>query len=117
MLYLLFSEHLHANSFSQSAGGIGLAAANALAEAGASAIVFADVDEARVQSAAEQSRKLAIHDNYQARGWHVDVTDQESVEDLVKKTAKEFGRIDYLVNSAGVGCPCVLVLCSDGQLS
>lgn len=70
-----------------------------------------------MQSAAEESRKLAIHDNYQARGWRIDVTDQGSVDDLVKKTVKEFGRIDYLVNSAGVGSLCLFVVCSHGQLS
>jgi NADP-dependent 3-hydroxy acid dehydrogenase YdfG len=32
----------------------------------------------------------------------VDVTDKQSVHSLVELAQKEFGRIDYLVNAAGV---------------
>ncbi|KAK7710353.1 hypothetical protein SLS64_005938 [Diaporthe eres] len=33
----------------------------------------------------------------------LEIADEESVKSLVSKTVKEFGRIDYAVNSAGVG--------------
>lgn len=51
---------------------------------------------------AEESRKYAKHAGYRALAVKVDLTDAESVQSLVATTVKEFGRIDYAVNSAGV---------------
>lgn len=51
---------------------------------------------------AEESRKYAKHAKYRALAVKVDVTDTESVQSLIATTVKEFGRIDYAVNSAGV---------------
>ena len=86
----------------QSAGGIGQGAANALAAAGATAIAFADIDYAGVHEAAEASRQYATDKHYRAKAWKIDVTDQASVDQVVESIVAEFGRIDYLVNSAGV---------------
>jgi NAD(P)-dependent dehydrogenase (short-subunit alcohol dehydrogenase family) len=35
----------------------------------------------------------------------VDVSDEASVQSMVDATVKEFGRIDYSINSAGVRFP------------
>ena len=86
----------------QAAGGIGQGAANALAGAGASAVVFADIDGQRVQNAAEESKKYAINPRYQSMAIQVDITDSISVQNMVDEVVKKFKRIDYLVNSAGV---------------
>ncbi|KAF2164457.1 hypothetical protein M409DRAFT_56719 [Zasmidium cellare ATCC 36951] len=85
-----------------SAGGIGQGAANALAAAGATAIAFADIDEARVKAAAEESKKHAIDSNYRVKAFRLDTSDRKAVEEVVQAVAEEFGRIDYLVHSAGV---------------
>ncbi|KAK4499680.1 hypothetical protein PRZ48_010198 [Zasmidium cellare] len=85
-----------------SAGGIGQGAANALAAAGATAIAFADVDETRVKAAAEESKKHAVDSGYRVQAFKLDTTDRRAVEDVVQAVVKEFGRIDYLVHSAGV---------------
>lgn len=87
---------------SQSAGGIGQGAANALAAAGATAIAFADIDEVRVKIAAEESKKHAIDANYQVKAFKLDTTDRKAVQEVVQKVVTQFGRIDYLVHSAGV---------------
>ncbi|KAM0804373.1 hypothetical protein BDR22DRAFT_885635 [Usnea florida] len=85
------------------AGGIGREATLAFAEAGASGIIFADLDEAGAHDSAEQSKSLASHSEYRYLVVHVDITDAESVQAMVDAAVKEFGRIDYSVNCAGIG--------------
>ncbi|KAI0392813.1 NAD(P)-binding protein [Xylariaceae sp. FL0594] len=83
--------------------GIGKDTEFAFTAASASAVVFADIDLAAAERAAEESKTHAASpDEFKALAVCVDVTKDESVEAMVKKTVKEFGRVDYLVNSAGV---------------
>ena len=82
--------------------GIGRETAFAFAEAGAAAVVFADINLASAQAAAEQSKSFASDPTYEGVAAGVDVGDLSSVAALVKATAERFGRIDYCVNSAGV---------------
>jgi NAD(P)-dependent dehydrogenase (short-subunit alcohol dehydrogenase family) len=37
------------------------------------------------------------------KNFELDVTDEQAVNDSVTKTVKEFGRIDYALNNAGIG--------------
>lgn len=74
------------------ASGLGLAIAHKLHDEGAR-VVLLDLDEASVQAAA---RSIG------AQGLAVDVTNEEQVNALVARIAEEFGRVDVLVNSAGV---------------
>lgn len=85
-----------------SGSGIGRETGYIFAERGASGIAFADIDEKAAQYAAEFSKKLATNTGYRSIAVHVDVTDRTSVQALVTAVQKEFGRIDYSVNSAGV---------------
>lgn len=50
----------------------------------------------------EESKSFAANPEYKTAAYHVDVTDPKSVDDVIGKIVAEFGRIDYLVNSAGV---------------
>ncbi len=77
-------------------------AANALAAAGASAVFFADIDLARAQKAAVESRDYATDPSYQAFALHVDVANATSVENMVLELLGQTARIDYLVHAAGV---------------
>ena len=86
----------------QAAHGIGQAAVLALAEAGANAIVVADIDEAGARETAARSRQSATNPAYQVKAVALDVTQSDQVEAVLDKAASEFGRIDYLINSAGV---------------
>lgn len=86
----------------EAAGGIGKETAFAFAEAGASAVVVADINLQRVQETSEKSKQYAKHPDYRTLGVMVDVTDSASVQGMVDVAMKEFGRIDYSVNSAGV---------------
>lgn len=90
----------------QAASGIGREAALAFAEAGASGIIFADLDEGGARDSAEQSKRLASHSKYCYLVVHVDITDAESVQAMVDGAVKEFGRIDYSVHCAGVSSSC-----------
>ena len=86
----------------QAAGGIGEEIAYAFAEAGAAGIVLADINDQKANEVAEKSKTLASHLEYRTLVVAVDLTDQPSVKRLVDSVVKEFGRIDYNVNAAGV---------------
>ncbi len=76
--------------------GLGRAMAQALAEAGASVTITARSKEQLEQVAA--LLKNADHAFLALAG---DVTNQDSVEEIVQRTEQEWGSIDILVNNAG----------------
>ncbi|MCJ1333643.1 hypothetical protein MMC10_010343 [Thelotrema lepadinum] len=84
------------------ASGIGKEIAFSLAEAGAVAVAFADLNLPGAQQAVEESKRWAINPDYRAIAVQVDVASPESVQSMVDSTVREFGRIDHSVNSAGV---------------
>lgn len=65
-------------------------------------MAFADLNEQGARDAAAESKKYATDAEYQSLVIKVDVADEASVQQMVDQVAKEFGRIDYAVNSAGV---------------
>jgi len=78
--------------------GLGLSMGKALAEAGASISIAARdiaVNEIAVKELISQYN-VEVISNY------CDVTDEVSVKDAVKKTVERFGKIDILINSAGI---------------
>jgi 3-oxoacyl-[acyl-carrier protein] reductase len=79
------------------AQGIGAAVAHRLAANGAH-IALWDVDDVRAGATAD----ILPGD---ARAFHADVTDWASVEAARDATLEAFGRIDILVNSAGIAGP------------
>jgi 3-oxoacyl-[acyl-carrier protein] reductase len=81
------------------AQGIGLAIAERCAESGASVAVW-DNQEDGIAGALERIADRAPR--AQAAGFIVDVSDLAAVHDAVKATLSRFGRIDGLVNNAGV---------------
>jgi gluconate 5-dehydrogenase len=72
--------------------------AQALAEAGA-AISIAARDINVNQAAAKQ---LQDDHSVEAISNYCDVTEEASIQDAVEKTIKQFGKIDILINSAGI---------------
>jgi 3-oxoacyl-[acyl-carrier protein] reductase len=78
------------------AQGLGLAIAQAFAAEGAS-VVLADMNEEQVIAAAGS---LGIGDR--ALGVRCNVTDEDDVDALVATAAERYGRLDVMVNNAGV---------------
>ena len=79
------------------AQGIGLATALKFAREGATVIVC-DVSLAGVDAAVSQ----CLHAGATAQGYVMDVTQREMVDAVVAKVMAQFGRIDVLVNNAGI---------------
>lgn len=77
--------------------GIGFAIASAYAQCGAK-IVFNDINQELVDKGLEAYRAMGI----EARGYVCDVTDEEAVQNLVRRMEAEVGTIDILVNNAGI---------------
>ena len=64
--------------------------------------MFTDINEKAAHDSAAVSEKLATNSAYRAIAMHVDVADRNRVQAVVAAAQKEFGRIDYSINSAGV---------------
>ncbi|NPV54372.1 MAG: glucose 1-dehydrogenase [Firmicutes bacterium] len=80
------------------AQGLGEAMAQALAEAGAD-IVIADINEDLARSTA---RRLSDATGRQCIAIRADVTNESDVDAMVKATLDRFGKIDILINNAGI---------------
>jgi 3-oxoacyl-[acyl-carrier protein] reductase len=79
------------------AQGIGLATALKFAREGAKVAVW-DLTQAGIDEAVRQCREAGA----QAAGWVVDVTQRDMVDAASRATLEQFGRIDVLVNNAGI---------------
>ena len=93
-----------------SASGIGLATARVFVAEGAN-VGIADLDPARIEAACAQ----ASGGTGNAIGLRVDVTDRASVDAMVAATLERFGRIDCLVNNAGITKDARLVKMTEAQ--
>ena len=77
--------------------GIGLGIALALAKEGCS-VVVSDLEQAGCEKAAAKLKKLGVKTLAVA----CDVSKKDQVDNLVAKTMKKFGRLDILINNAGI---------------
>lgn len=87
--------------------GLGFGASSRLVEHGGS-VVMLDVHESRGQAAVGQLGE-------RSRFIRCDVRDAEGVADSVNRAAEEWGKIDILVNAAGVA-PAQRLVSRDGEL-
>jgi 3-oxoacyl-[acyl-carrier protein] reductase len=79
------------------ANGIGFAAAERFAREGAN-VILADFDEEIGRQREEELRAEGL----QAWFIQVDVSKRESIDELVRQVLEEYGRIDVLINNAGI---------------
>lgn len=79
------------------ASGIGLATANALGREGVK-LVIADIEQPVLEQAVEQLRAAGID----AIGVPTDVSDAASVAALADRSFGQYGRVDIVMNNAGV---------------
>ena len=87
------------------ARGIGRAIAEVYAEHGAR-VVLGDIDSNGAEAVASDIRSAGPYD---AMGLHLDVTDPGSVKRALESTVSEFGRLDVLVNNAGLLVACAIL--------
>jgi 3-oxoacyl-[acyl-carrier protein] reductase len=80
------------------ANGIGRAISLGLAREGAS-IVICDIDEGKAEQSAEEIRELGA----EAVVVKADVSKSVEVKHAIEETLRRFGRIEILVNNAGIG--------------
>lgn len=79
-------------------GGLGIVMARTLAEAGA-AVVITSRSEAK---AAEAAAQLSAATGQDVIGLAAELTDAAQVEQLVQTVKERYGRIDILINNAGI---------------
>lgn len=58
------------------------------------------------KASSEESKKYASNQGYKTTTFEMNVQDDKSVQAMVDFVVKEFGRLDYAVNAAGVSLPC-----------
>ena len=82
-------------------GGIGMATAERMLASGARVALW-DLEARALDTARKRLADVATY--------AVDVTDEKSMEEAAAQTFERFGRIDILVNAAGITAPKALVL-------
>jgi len=93
--------------------GIGFSAAQRAAEEGA-IILISDIHERRLNEAAQ---RIADKVGVRPATFVCDVTREESVQELRDSAMKELGRVDVLINNAGLGGEVAIVDMTDEQWS
>jgi len=78
--------------------GIGRAIAELLAQRGAD-VVCGDL---LVDQAKETAKEIADSTGQRASGYKVDVADFQNAQDFIKGAIDDFGKIDFLINNAGI---------------
>lgn len=77
--------------------GIGRTIAQTFGKQGAT-VVVCDINQAGCDANVEEMKKMGID----AAGYAANLTDPEAVKELVDKIVAKYGRIDVLVNNAGI---------------
>ncbi|MBM7587165.1 NAD(P)-dependent dehydrogenase (short-subunit alcohol dehydrogenase family) [Bacillus pakistanensis] len=80
--------------------GIGKAIASELAKKGAT-VIIADLNVKGANKVADKLKK----NGYKAVGKEVDVTSRLSIDHLMESVRQDFGKIDILINNAGIARP------------
>src|SRR5215470_12637500 len=84
------------------ASGIGLATARTLHSRGAH-VVLADINSSGLLLAKDQTVQKNAKNEGQILSIVADVSNESQVKELMLQTISEFGRIDLVVTSAGIG--------------
>lgn len=84
------------------ASGMGRATAHVFARDGCSGIALLDLNSDALQTVKAEVEKLATASNFKAVTHILDVTDDKAVDGVVLHVKETFGRIDYVVNAAGI---------------
>ncbi|SMF44802.1 gluconate 5-dehydrogenase [Alteromonadaceae bacterium Bs31] len=78
--------------------GLGMTMAKGLASAGATIVVNGNSSQEKIDAAVKEYQACG----YNAHGYRFNVTDEQEVEQAVKKITEDVGPVDILVNNAGI---------------
>ncbi|MFV0574198.1 MAG: SDR family NAD(P)-dependent oxidoreductase [Vibrio sp.] len=84
------------------AGGIGQAIVEKLTSEGAKVLA--------VDLSPEALKVFDVYSNEKVQTFTVDVTDYQQVEGMVKAATEAFGKLDIMINNAGIGAPKPLLM-------
>ncbi|EHY54341.1 hypothetical protein HRR83_008077 [Exophiala dermatitidis] len=84
------------------ASGIGRACAKAFAREGASGIALVDVNKDALEFVKAEVEQTRTNKDSRVEIYVLDVTDEDQVNKTVTSVATTFGRLDYVVNAAGI---------------
>ncbi len=90
--------------------GIGEATAKKFVQEGAK-VVIADINEEDINRTVEELKAMGG----EATGLIVDVTSRESVEKMVADTVEKYGKLDVIVNNAGITMDATLLKMTEDQ--
>ena len=83
--------------------GMGRATAHLFADEGAQ-VALIDVNEAGLLAVQDELSQAG----YVSRAWVLDLLDRDAIQTVVADIASHFGRIDILINNAGISIPAPL---------
>ncbi|KAF5544159.1 2 hydroxypropyl dehydrogenase [Fusarium phyllophilum] len=83
--------------------GIGRACAISFAKEGSLGVLIADIAVRFAKDVVNECKAAAVNKDFRCEAIPVDVTREDSVRNLMSHAVQTFGRIDYCVNSAGIG--------------
>ncbi|VUC36675.1 unnamed protein product [Clonostachys rosea] len=81
--------------------GIGRATALGFAVAGVSGLVLSARNKDKLEETAAKAKELATNSSFETLVVVGDISQENDIVNLIKKTVEKFGKIDYAVNNAG----------------
>jgi NAD(P)-dependent dehydrogenase (short-subunit alcohol dehydrogenase family) len=82
--------------------GIGTACAIAFAQEGAAGVALLDINEEGLSATKAEIAKIAREKPCHVLTYPLNITDEAEVTRVVNDVAQKFGRLDYVVNAAGI---------------
>lgn len=82
--------------------GIGRACAHCFAKEGAAGVALLDVNPEAIALVKAEIESLALADKFVCLTVTADIRQEEVVSDVIQQCAATFGRLDYVVNAAGI---------------
>jgi NAD(P)-dependent dehydrogenase (short-subunit alcohol dehydrogenase family) len=82
--------------------GIGKACANAFAKEGCAGLALLDITKEALVDVKKNIEALSLTNPCQILTYEINVTDETEIIRVIQDVAKIFGRIDYVVNAAGI---------------